>query len=222
MSDAPTQRFDPAPTPPGGEPAGEPEKKSRALLITLIVIGAVLLAGVIALVLFLLLGRGNATALASPSPTPTTSITASASPKATTTPASTPAPTATSNGGGGTGGGGGGTASGPKINSFTANPTVVACPAPDAPVKPPTTVSFRWSTSDVDHVEFGLIDTGGNYQLLASNLPPQGTNDSDLPGSDGGGWAYPCSTDKVTYVLKASGSGQTKTATVLVDDRTYN
>ncbi len=222
MSDVPTQRFDLTPTPPEGEPGSEPEKKSRALLITLIVVGAVLLVGIIALVLFLLLGRGNATAIASPSPTPTSSITPSASPKATATPTPTPAPTATSNGGGGTGGGGGGTASGPKINSFTANPTVVACPAADATVKPPTTVSFRWSTSNVDHVEFGIIDQDGNYQLQATNLPPQGTSDSDLPGSGGGGWAYPCGTDKVTYVLKASGSGQTKTAKVLVDDRTYN
>ncbi len=152
MSDVPTQRFDLAPTPPEGEPV----KKSRGLLITLIVIGAALLIAVVVFVLILLLGdRGGGTALPTPSPTPATSVTPSATP----TPTPTPTPTTTSGGGSGGGsgsGGGGGTTqpTGAAFSSFSPV-TQVHCEfaAPNF-TPPPIPIDVKWSAIRTDSVWF--------------------------------------------------------------------
>ncbi len=203
--DTPTQRL------PQSEDPSEERRKSRTLMFVLIGVGAVLLIAIIVL-LIILFGGDKGAPSADPTPsgssTATTTTSPSPTPSASPTPSETAAPQPPAQ-------------TGPKINSFASDPTTVACPAPDAPSGGGATyISFTWSTQNVDKVEFGVIDGDGNYQVYFANLPPSGNSATGAFGPGNEDFAFPCGSDEATFVLKATGSGQTKTAQLVVDDVT--
>jgi cytoskeletal protein RodZ len=198
--DTPTQRID-AP-PPGGDGTAHEQKKSRALLIALIILGAVLLIAIIILIVVLTArGAGSpnagATTAASSSSTPSGSPNSSPSVSASATAvAPSPTPTATvapppppppSND--------------PVINGFTTASTTVLCneSAPDGDHQP---ISFSWNTSKAAKVFFGVDTTDASAAPLFDNLPPSGNSNDDFPeGYNHGAYEYPCTAPVTTFTL---------------------
>jgi flagellar basal body-associated protein FliL len=177
-----------------GQPvAASNDSRSRRRTVILAVIGGLLLAAV-AVVIILLLSRGSAAPSAAPSPTrsatpsasPTPASTASAAPSTSATPepesTGTPPP-----------------ATGSAIESFETTTPTVFC---NSVVPSPQYVSFSWTSTGVDFVEFGVVD-GGTSTVYFSNLPPSGDN-SDFPG-DNTNFAYGCPQASITYYLRVVG-----------------
>ena len=192
-NDNPTELL--ATPPPDGPPASTVDaSRPRRRIIVFAVIGALLLAALV-VVLVLLLTRNSATSpSASPSTTPSTT------PSSSETPASTP--------------------SAAPSTSATAEPTVAPPPPPagaaiesfetstptvfcNTAVPSPQYVSFTWSSTNVDSVEFGVVG-GGTSTAYFINLPPSGDN-SDFPG-DNTDFAYGCPQSSITYYLRVVGS----------------
>ena len=198
--DTPTQRFD-TPAPQGD---GDPEKKkSRALMIALIIVGAVLMIALIILVVVLAArgaGSSNADASTTASASDTPSDTPSVTPSATPTPTPTPTPTQTvapppppppSNN--------------PTINSFKTGSTTVLCneSAPEGDHQP---IGFSWSTSKAAKVYFGVDTNDASTASLFDNLPASGNSNDDFPdGYNHGTYEYPCTALSTKFTLTVVG-----------------
>lgn len=205
--DTPTQRL-PETTDATGELVEE-RKKSKALLFTLVGVGAALLIAIIVL-LIILFSSGQATpdSSATPSDTPTTSPTPSDSPtpteSATPTPTPTPTPTAapppppdTS----------------PGFASFSQGQTVF-CNATPGPGYTPPTISFNYTAKNASSVWF-LFGEGDAADAQAFPMPISG-NQNDVYGG-GTPIEYPCGQATAKYTLTVVGNnGQhvSKTFTV--------
>lgn len=172
--DAPTERlaFGPADTDPATAPQvivddlQEERKRSRGLLIGLLIAGGLLLIAIIVLVVLLVRAAGEPTGPAG-LPTPTTSDTASPEPTETSTPAPEPTeteappppPPAT-----------------PSIDSWKVSPATVYCNT-QAPNPSNQYLAFAWSTTNADHVDIGIVDENG-YQLMYYDVADDGTQQS--------------------------------------------
>jgi hypothetical protein len=160
--DTPTQRL-PETTDATGELVEE-RQKSKALLFTLVGVGAALLIAIIVL-LIILFGGGTATPDSTPtaSDTPTTSPTPSDSPTPTASATPTPTPTPTP------------TADPPPppppsiIVSYTASKTDAGC-TDDVSSIP---LTFNWNTTG-SNVSFGVATDFADSQPYQTNLPPVG------------------------------------------------
>ena len=202
--DTPTQRFDT----PGPEGDGDPEKndpetkKSRTLMIALIIVGAVLLIAIIILVV-VLAARGSGSPQADPSTSSSASTTASdtASQTPSATPTPTPTPTATqtvappppppSNN--------------PVINSFTSGTSVVLCNT-SAPQGDHQYIGFTWSSSKAAKVYFGVNTNDASTASLFDNLPASGNSNDDFPdGYNHGTYEYPCTALSTKFTLTVVG-----------------
>jgi hypothetical protein len=210
MSDnTPTQRFDAVP------PTSDDGMRKSRLPLILGIIGGVLLIAVIILLVVLLRGKGNPSAAGTTSPFPTASASDSPSPtpSASPTPTPTPAPTHT-------------TApppppppsNGPAISTWLVNNStspVIYCDT-SAPVITPIQLSFKWASSNVSKVYFGIGTTDASAGPYFSNLPPSGDN-SDFPSGEQE-VDYPCPGHSETYTLTVIGAHNakvSKTVTVL-------
>jgi hypothetical protein len=198
MSDAPTQRFDAQP------PASSDENKSKSRLpLILGIVGGVLLIVIIILLVLLFHGRGNpeaagtstpiATATPSTSPTPSASPTPSPAPTPSRTTAPPPPPS-----------------NGPAISTWLVNDTtsaVVYCDT-SAPVKTPIQLGFKWVSSNVTTVFFGIGTTDASEGPYFSNLPPSGDN-SNFPAGEQE-VDYPCPMHSQTFTLTVIGAHNSK------------
>jgi hypothetical protein len=198
MSDAPTQRFDAQP------PANPDEKKSRLPLI-LGIVGGVLLILVIILLVVLFHGRANPQAAGTDNPTPTATSSASASPSPSATPSPTPTPSPSHT-----------TApppppsNGPAISTWLVNNStgpVVYCDT-SAPVQTPIQLGFKWVSSNVTKVFFGIGTTDASAGPYFSNLPPSGDN-SNFPAGEQE-VDYGCPSHSQTYTLTVIGANNAK------------
>ncbi len=201
--DTPTQRFDAT----GGTPTERlattapseevvEERKSRRLITILVIAGgALLLAALIVLILLLTRGSGTPTAVTTPTNSASTSPTPSATPtkSATPTPSPTPTPTATA-------------APPPppstdaSIDAFTINGHSgsfgVDCSNGDP------NITLKWSTSNADHVYFGIDTNDASSGPFFSDLPASGNSDNDFP--DGyRPFQYTCGNGSHKYVFTA-------------------
>ena len=158
-NDAPTQRFEPPapPTTPGATGTGdEPPKKSKALLITLISIGAALLIAIILLLIWLFASGQPTPSHTTASPSITPSETPTETPSASASPSEPPA------------------AAGPAIANYSAAPTTVDCtgvtsvPVHFAWQATGTTLWFGVGTDDASAEPFGTFPLNNemdfNYQ----------------------------------------------------------
>lgn len=158
--DTPTQRLPQA----GDEPTEltKERTKSRALLFTLIGVGAALLVALIVL-LVLLLGQGAPT----PGPTPTSSDTPSPTPTASESPTPSATPTASESPTP--------TAAPPPppppspIVSYTASATDAGCPDDSSSVP----LTFNWNTTG-SSVNFGIATDFADAQPYQTDLPAVG------------------------------------------------
>ena len=185
-----------------GEPV-EPDSSRRWRIIAavLAVLGVVL-----AIVLILVLTDDDDTNVSTTSNKNSTSTSSLTSTTSTTVPTSAPPPStpATSSGGGGTSptapttpATGGTTATttpaGPVITSYTANPTDIACPAPDVSTTLPTPmVTLTWTTQNATGVDIS-VDGPGVY----GSYGPNGNTQISVP----------CNGATHTYQLTAHGTG---------------
>jgi hypothetical protein len=194
--------------------------KSKALLITLISVGGALLLAIIILLVVLLTGGGGGNtetlptpsasdASRTPSPTPSGSDEASPTPTPTPTPTQTeaapPPPPPPSND--------------PTISSFTinnkTNPTV-QCNT-DSPNPSSQFLLVKWSSSNVDHVYFGVGTNDASTGALFENLPPSGNSSDDFPaGYNNGSYEFPCPTVSQKYTLTVVGDGHKVSKSVTV------
>ncbi len=157
--DTPTQRL-PETTDAAGELVEE-RQKSKALLFTLVGVGAALLIAIIVLLIILFGGGGSG----GPQATPSASDTESASP----TPSDSPTPT----------------------ESATPTPTPTAAPPPPPPTPSPIVsynvtdtdvdcegvssvpMTFNWNTTG-QSVTFGVATDAADAEPYQTNLPPVG------------------------------------------------
>ena len=155
--DTPTQRL-PEATDATGELVEE-RKKSKALLYTLVGVGAALLIAIIVLLIILFSGGGNP----GPQPSPSDSDTPSASPTPsdTPTPTATPTPTPTP------------TADPPPppsvIVSYTVSKTDAGCPDDTSSIP----LTFNWNTTG-SNVSFGIATDFADAQPYQTGLPAVG------------------------------------------------
>lgn len=182
-SDAPTRRLGtPAGTPAGAAtgPDGElvDEKKSRALLITLVSVGAALLIAIVVLLIILFGNNGDA----GPGPTPSGSSSESTSPS--------PSPTASES------------TSPPPSPTPTPTPTQTEEPEPEPPSAivsyrvsltevdcssgNPVPLTFNWNTTG-QSVSFGVGTDSADTAPYQQDLPAVGgiTIDYQCPQPDG-------------------------------------
>lgn len=195
--DTPTQRFE-QPVSTGPTPTDEPEKKSKALLITLISVGGVLLIAIIVL-LVLLFGRTEATPIVTPSPTPSSTATASATPTPTPTKTATTAPTTPPD------------PEAPVVNTFTVSTTQVTCPPLTTDPQPQLT--FSWTSDNASAAFFGVDVSNAQQNPYYSDLPPNGDT-TDF--GEGPTFTYSCSQSSHTYVITVVGSGQSASKSITV------
>ena len=157
--DTPTQRL-PETTAADGELAEE-RQKSKALLYTLVGVGAALLIAIIVLLIILFSGGGNP----GPQPSPSDSDTPSAgpTPSDTPTPEATPTPTPTP------------TADPPPppapsvIVSYTVSKTDAGCPDDTSSIP----LTFNWNTTG-SNVSFGIATDFADAQPYQTGLPAVG------------------------------------------------
>jgi hypothetical protein len=201
--DTPTQRL-PETADATGELVEE-RKKSKALLFTLVGVGAALLIAIVVLLIILFSG-GTAAPGSTPtaSDTPITSPSPSDSPTPSATPTPTPTPTATATP----------TAApapppdtSPGFASFNRTGTV-ECQSPPSegggPVAPPNPqVKFSWSAKNAQSVwfQFGVGDAAdaGAYRV------PLSGNQDDVYGS-AGSMEFPCYQAEQKYTLTVVGN----------------
>jgi hypothetical protein len=219
--DTPTQRMPEAPDAAGE--LVEERQKSKALLYTLIGVGAALLIAIVVLLIILFGGGDKATPGSTPtaSDTPTTSPTPSDSPtpteSATPTPTPTPTPTAapppppdTS----------------PGFASFSLQTGTVTCQSPpagdpgDAPVLPPSPqMRFTWSAKNAQSVWF-IFGTDDAASAGAFEVPLNGDQD-DVYGSSGS-MPFPCPQTEQKMTLTVVGNnGQHVNKTFTVKNNGY-
>ena len=86
------------------------------------------------------------------------------------------------------------------IESFETTTPTVFC---NTVVPSPQYISFSWSSTNVNSVEFGVVENGTSTAYFL-NLPPSGDN-SDFPG-DNADFAYGCPQASITYYLRVGGS----------------
>jgi hypothetical protein len=206
--DTPTQRFDAQPAPAG---PGEGGPRSRLPLVLGIVGGVLLLAVVLLLVLLL---RGQSTPQAAGTNSPIASTTPSASvtptiPPVTATPApskshTTAPPPPPSNS--------------PAISTFLVNNStspVIYCDT-SAPVQTPIQLSFKWVSSNVTQVYFGIGTNDASEGPYFSNLPPSGDNSNFPAGQQEVDYGCPSHSQQYTItVIGAHNAKVSKTVVVL-------
>jgi hypothetical protein len=146
--DFPTQRIDTAPV---QSELQDETKKSKGLLIGLIIAGALLLAAIIT-ILFVLFGRA---------PTETSTPTPSATP--TPTEDAPPPPPA-----------------GPTISEFSVSNDTVLCNT-QSPVPSHQYIAFEWHVADSSRVYFGIDTDDASVNQFFDNLPQNGTSQNDFP-----------------------------------------
>ena len=212
--DTPTQRF---PSSDGGDTPTQKlqtaqaeivqeEKKSRGLLIGLIIAGALLLAVVIAII-FVLLPRGDGDPLATSTQTPAPSETPTATP--TPTPTETQAPEQPQQ------------PAGPAVDTFTVSNQSVLCNT-QSPVPSHQYIAFSWNTSGASQIFFGVDTNDASTNAFFSNLPPNGTSQNDFPAGYTD-YEYNCPAASHTYtltVIDGSGHKDSQTVTVVNDGDT--
>jgi hypothetical protein len=198
--DTPTQRFDAQP------PVAPKKERTSRLPLILIIVGAVLLLLVILLLVLLFRGQANlqAAGTASPVPTATSSTTPSQSPSAAPVPAPTPSQSHT-------------TAppppppsTGPAISTWLVNNStspVVYCDT-SAPNPTPIQLSFKWASSNVNTVYFGIGTTDASEGPYFTNLPPSGDNSNFPSGQQE--VDYSCPNHSQTYTLTVVGAHNAK------------
>jgi hypothetical protein len=201
----PTQRFDAVP------PANDDGARKSRLPLILGIVGGVLLVAIIILIIVLLHGKGSPSSAGTSSPLPTETASTSPSPTPSATPTPTPTPTHT-------------TATppppsnGPVISTWLVNNStspVIYCNT-KAPVITPIQLSFKWVSSNVSKVYFGIDDTDASAGPYFSNLPPSGDN-SDFPSGEQE-VDYQCPKHSEIYTLTVIGAHNakvSKTVTVL-------
>lgn len=183
-NDKPTELLT---TPPASPPGAS---RSRKRIVVLAVIGAVLFAALV-VVLVMLLTRGSAAPPAAiPSTTPSSSVTPASSPSAAPSTSATAEPTVAPPP----------PPAGAAIERFETSTPTVFC---NTAVPSPQYVSFTWSSTNVNSVEFGVVASGTSTAYFV-NLPPSGDN-SDFPG-DNTDFAYGCPQASITYYLRVVGS----------------
>jgi hypothetical protein len=195
--DTPTQRL-PETTDAAGELVEE-RQKSKALLFTLVGVGAALLIAIIVL-LIILFGGGKATPDSTPtpsdsptvSPTPSESPTPSPTPTPTPTPDSAPPPPSNTT----------------KINSFSVSNTTVLCNT-QSPNPSSQYISFSWDTSNADTVYFGVNTNDASQGAFFDNLPQDGNSQNDFPAGYND-FEYPCPSEQTKYTLTVVGPGGAK------------
>lgn len=208
--DTPTQRL-PEATDATGQLVGE-RKKSKALLYTLVGVGAALLIAIIVLLILLFSGGTPG-----PQPSPSDSDTPSASPTAsdTPTPSATPTPTAT--------------AdpppppppdTSPGFASFSQGQTV-SCNSTNPPGYTTPGIAFTYTAKNASSVWF-LFGEGDAADAQAFPMPISG-NQGDVYGG-GAKVEYPCGAATAKFTLTVVGTnGQhvNKTFTVTNNGDTY-
>ncbi|CAN5287549.1 hypothetical protein BH11ACT3_BH11ACT3_15500 [soil metagenome] len=208
IGETPTERLG---TGGAQEDLQEEQKKSRGLLIGLIIAGALLLIAIVVLVVFLVgraSGQPQAGETTTPSATPSASATPSTTPTATPTPTPTPTedapppppPPSTA----------------PTLQ-FTTTNTQVLCNA-SAPAGSHQYIGFSWKSSNVNQVFFGVDTNDASAGAFFSNLPPSGTSTNDFPeGFNHDTFEYACGTAKHTYTMTVVGTnGQKVSKTVTI------
>ena len=215
--DAPTERLTAAdaasmdPAAGFASPEVQEERKSRRTMIILGSIGAALLiALIILLVLLLTRDTGAVTPTGSPTPSPTATATSSASPTPTptaTTPTPTPTPTQT-------------VAPPPppsndvEIDSFTVTPEADCSSQTQNPVY----IEFSWASTNgiVAYFAVGATDNA-EQNGMGWTLPPSG-NTNDFP-SGYSPFEYQCGNESMTYTITIVGSnGSRESAQVTVEN----
>ena len=196
--DTPTQRIDTPANTGVNEAIEEEGKKSRGLMIALIVIGALLLIGLI-IVLIILLGR-TGTPVAAGTTSPTASATPSQTPTATatSTPVTTPTPT---------------TAppppppppppsTKPSITSYSISPSKLDCSngTPD--------LSIHWKSVNGKNAYFGVNTDDAMTGGMGWVLPPTGS-DADFPNGYHPFQAL-CGNDSTEYTITILGNDGSK------------
>jgi flagellar basal body-associated protein FliL len=197
--DTPTQRL-PETTDAAGELVEE-RQKSKALLFTLIGVGAALLIAIIVLLIILFGGgRGTPDSTATPSDTPTVSPTPSDSPTPTPTPTATAAPPPPPD-------------TSPGFASFSQGQTVF-CNATPGPGYTTPGISFTYTAKNASSVWF-IFGEGDAADAQAFPMPISG-NQGDVYGG-GSKVEYPCGAATAKFTLTVVGTnGQhvSKTFTV--------
>ncbi len=207
-----TEIFAPlAAEPPRQPPSGPrrsdpqpPERRSHALLITLICIGAALLVAIVVLLVMLLVRDAGSDTVAThstsispsatPSTTPSTPPSPSTSPTPSTTPTTPPAPTD------------------PQITSFTVSTSVVTC-TPGSTQQPPLT--FSWTSTGATAAYFGVDTPDASTAPYFQALPPNGDT-SDFPsGNNPFGYACPAGTHNYTLTVVGNGEKSSQIITVV-------
>ena len=205
--DTPTQRL---PQSGGDGELVEERKKSRALLFTLIGVGAALLVAIIVLLVILFGGGAGGGATPSPtasesaSPTPSDSPTASDSPTPTPTPTPTPVPTVT-------------VTAAPQdppddgnvhITSYSISPTT--CTKFQQVV-----VHIKWKSENGQIAYFGVNTSNAQTSGMGWGLPPTGNSDNDFP--DGyRPYEITCPDGQTSYTITVVGNGSSQSRTVTV------
>lgn len=205
----PAELFPPQQPLPAHDGGTAPERRSRALLVTLICVGAALLIAIIVLLCILLARNTGSDTVASPAPTTSTAPSAS-SPSSTpsTTPSTTPSssPTATT------------PPPAPlNITSFSVSTTTVTCTG-DGGQQPPLT--FSWSSTGATEVYFGVNTADASSDPTFSSLPPSG-NSSSFPAGENP-YGYACPAPSTSYTLTIVGNGQKSSQTITVENDAPN
>jgi hypothetical protein len=194
------------PTTPPGTP-GSNEPKSRRPLITLLVIGGIVLVAILVTV-GIFVGRGMSGTQASATSSPTLFATPTPTPSAAPVHSATPAPTSGSS-----------TrhttapstpSNAPAIQVFLVNNStnpVVYCNT-QAPNPPEIDLTFKWASTNVSEVYFGVNTNDASEGPYFSNLPPSGDN-SDFPQGNQT-FAYQCPQEQSEYTLTVVNSHGTK------------
>jgi hypothetical protein len=222
--DTPTQRIPEAEDATGD--LVEERKKSKALLFTLVGVGAALLIAIIVLLIILFGGNASGDPQADPttsespsesptpsdSPTPTESATPSATPTPTPTPTTAPPPPPPD--------------TSPGFASFNLQTGTVTCQSPpagdpgDAPVLPPSPqMRFTWSAKNAQSVWF-IFGTDDAASAGAFQVPLNGDQD-DVYGSSGS-MPFPCPQTEQKMTLTVVGNnGQHVNKTFTVKNNGY-
>jgi len=192
--DTPTQRIQTSANSDVNEAIEEEGKKSRGLMIALIVIGALLLVGLI-IVLILLLGRNDApVAVGTTTPTVSASPTPSQTPSATPTPTPTPTPTATA--------APPPPSTKPSITGYLISPGKIDCSGGTP------NLSIHWSSVNGKHAYFGVNTNDAMTAGMGWVLPPNGS-DADFPDGYHPFQAL-CGNDSTEYTITILGNDGSK------------
>jgi flagellar basal body-associated protein FliL len=226
--DTPTQRF-----PEQGDNATErittgevqedlqeEKKKSRGLLIGLIVAGVLLLVAIIVLVFFLGRATGTPGAIGTESPAPIPSDSATAGPSESPTPSATPEeteepeepeqpeqppqqPAQTV-----------------KVDSFSVDTSTVFCGKNGQPSD--IDLFFKWSTSHGERVYFGINTSDASTAPFFDNLPLDGDTASNFP-SGYSPFQYACGNQSLKYTITVvDGDNHKASKSVTITDVNFN